>query len=359
MDEPETSDTINEAAGREGLVPLAVVADRFGLEEQQLNRWIASGSLRAYRDRGEVHLVEEEVRRFLDTGRGDDDRGSPTEGGNFIALPELARFLGVDPGDLDELIAGGTLEVESEPGGPKRVRRDEVARLFLGSAGRAALIQVPGTGWPEGGEPDPILGEGALEEADEEITEETQEQEAAPMEPTLRGAVTLRYYSRMTIRRSFPLLLQAARLSGPVRAVPRLPGCLCVPPGIDLTEENARGEFWITPQALGPVPKAAVDFLVSGEVALEVRTPIEVRSLAGAWALLALAGFFLLLAPFTGMVDAAEGRDSPATALMDVFGGPVATALFLSLVFFIAGAGWFFWAAPREARPQSASLSGR
>ncbi|MHC5081448.1 MAG: hypothetical protein ACYTHN_20795, partial [Planctomycetota bacterium] len=254
-------------------------------------------------------------------------------------------------------LEGGRLTPMDGPQGKKAARRDEIARLLLSSAGRASLLEAAGPAWPEAGEPFPVLGEGPGEEMEEDATEETTDGPEAPPSAAPRGAVTVRYFRRMNPHRSFPLLLETARLTVPLRAVPHLPGCLCIPSGLDLSPEYPRGEFWVTPQALGPVPKAAVDLFFSGEKILELRTPILVRNLMGAWILLVLAAAFLLLSPVMEALGKNLGPRSALGALMNAIGGPFAGGIILSVLSFLGAVLWFFWATPGESRPVTVSLS--
>lgn len=354
---------------------LAKVAKILGLSEETLNAWVAEGRIRAYRDRGDVYLKTAEVRRFVE----ENDRDGPEPPGtgegrprdapvaedaplapaaeDTIPLPDLARFLDISEEELEGILEGGILRTVRDGEGKEAILRSELARLLLATAGRASMLEAAGVEWPESGEPAPVLGEGRGEELEEDATEETSIRTEAPPVSPPRGAVTVRYFSRMNSRRSYPLLLQGARLSGPVRAVPRVPGCLCVPAGLDLTPEQARGEFWITPQTLGPVPKAAVEFFVSGVKIAEIRIPISVQTLAGAWILLGLSGAFLLLTPFLELLGSGlEGEGSLAFILGNL-GGPVGFGLLLSVLAFSGGAVWFFQAKPAESRPLTASLT--
>lgn len=339
--------------GSESLtVPAASV--RFGIPEDSLQAWIASGALRAFRDRGEVLLKADEVERVLAAGRPAPDPGEP----DLVPLPDLAIFLGIETEELARFLDGGPLPLIPDAAGTPAVRREEIARLLLGTAGRAALLDAAGSAWTEQGEPAPVPGEGEADELEEDATEETRVGAPPPSPPPVRGAITVRYYERMTPRRSYPIVVQAARIPAPLRAVPRLPGCLCVPAGLDLTPEEPKGEFWVTPQAVGPVPRGAVDFLLAGTRAAEVRTPFTVRTLAGAWVFLALAALFLALAPVLDAVEETMAPDSPLRALLGLFGGGMGTGLILSTLSFVGGGLWFFWAQPREGRPLTVSLSG-
>jgi excisionase family DNA binding protein len=357
------------------MAPLAEMAKILRLSEETLNAWVAEGRIRAYRDRGDVYLKAAEVRRFVEEGDGQDpgsavgkeDRppvASATEGAppapageDTIPLPDLARFLDISEEELDGILRGGILRAVRDDEGKAAILRSELARLLLATAGRASLLEAAGVEWPESGEPAPVLGETRGDELEEDATEETSIRTETPVVAPPRGAVTVRYFSRMNSRRSYPLLLQGARLSGPVRAVPRVPGCLCVPAGLDLTPEHARGEFWITPQTLGPVPTAAVEFFVSGERTAEIRVPFNVGTLAGAWILLGLSGAFLLLTPFLELLGSGLEGEGTLAFMLGMLGGPVGFGLLLSVLAFTGGAVWFFRANPAESRPLTVSLT--
>jgi hypothetical protein len=124
-----------------------------------------------------------------------------------------------------------------------------------------------------------------------------------------------------------------------------------------MTSDQPRGEFWVTPQAIGPVPKAGVDLFAPGEKIAEIRTPIQVRSMVGSWIFFGLAGFFLLMAPVLEFLERNLGEHSTMGFLVNAMGGPVACGIILSVLSFIGGALWFFWANPSEGRPISVSLS--
>jgi len=359
--QPESTDSLEpqEPPRTEGMATIPDVAAQLQLSEEKLNNWIASGELRAYRDRGEVLLRMVEVRRFLRGADAGLEPGDPDSSRIVIPVEELAAFFGVDASDLDALLDVGAFTEVRGPTGGRGILREEAARLFLASAGRARLLEAAGPDWPEIGDPAAVIGEGAPEELDDDATEETTLGEVDPLAdgPRVRGAVTVCFFGRMSLRRTFPLLVHGARLSAAVRVVPRLPGCLCVPSGIDLSDEDPRGEFWITPQAVGPVPKGAVDLYSSGLKVIEIRTPFQVRSSAGAWVLLGLAAAFLALAPVMEFLEKNSGEDSSLGAIFGVLGGSVATGIVLSILCFLAGVIWIAWSSPRENRPLTVSLT--
>jgi hypothetical protein len=357
--EPAENPDAREQPQTDSMDTLEQVARELDLSEEVLNNWIASGRLRAYRDRGEVFLRIPEVRQVLEHEEEGTDSEETEDSLNpeVLSLEELENFLGVDARELEILFEAGRFTWARTPDGQRGVLREEVARLVLASAGRAGLLDAAGPGWPDRGDPEPVLGDGSAEELEDDATEETSVGEIEPEAHVPRGAVTVRYFGRMTLRRSFPLLVQGSRLSAPVRIVPRFPGCLCVPAGLELSDERPRGEFWITPQAMGPAPKAALEIIVSGAKLLEVRTPFQVRSLAPAWVLFGLAAAFLLLSPLFELASGTEESPTLFDALFGLLGGPSAAGIVIGTFSFIAGALWLFLTSPAENRPVNASLS--
>ncbi|GEM_PF-3055509 len=362
--QPAENETGPPKNGEEERAGLAEVAERFRLSEDQLHRWIASGNLRAFRDRGEVFLRIRDVLRFLDRpGVPSSPETEPQSVAGdaaedaWITLPELSLFLGVPTAEIEALLQEGPFALHEGADGEKRLPRREVARLFLGSATRRSILEAAEDVWGPGGEPPQAESGEGVEDQDEEATEETCEG-APEEEDVLRGAVSIRFYDRMVQNRSFPFVVQGARLQAPVRAVPRLPGCIVMPQGVDLTPENPRGEFWVTPHALGPVPKAGVDFFFRNGKIGQARTPVAVRNLFGVWVTGLLAGAFLVLSPFLEALEGALAEESAVGAVLETAGGGAALALFASLACFAGATLWFFLASPREGRPVTVSLSG-
>ncbi|MHC4779220.1 MAG: helix-turn-helix domain-containing protein [Planctomycetota bacterium] len=353
---PEPSDP-EEVSSTDEMDTLAHVAGNLDVSEDQLNSWIADGRIRAYRDRGDVYLKQEDVHRFMEEGDPPREADIPPFPEDTVPLDDLARFLDLSEEDLDGLLDAGSLRAVKGPGGRSVVVRAELARLLLVGAGRASLMEAAGVDWPDSGEPVSVLGETRAEDMEEDATDETSVRSLEEVHAPPRGAVTVRHFSRMNPGRNFPLLLQGARLTGPVRAVPRLPGCLCVPAGVDLTPDGTRAEFWITPQAVGPVPKAAVDLFVEGERSAEIRIPIVVRSLSWPWVLMGLAGAFLLLTPLLDLLGPQFDGGGVLGFLMRNLGGPVGVGILLSIVSFVAGSLLFMTAKPVESRPLTSSVS--
>jgi hypothetical protein len=272
---------------------------------------------------------------------------------------ELAALLGLTPSEAQDLAARSGLPVGPGPSGEPSVPRRDLADRLLPRASPPSLVEPAASPWPGTGPVERAPGEPDAEDREEESTEETSE-EAGASEPELpRGILTVRYFGRMTPGRSFPLLVQGTKLTAPLRAVPRLPGCLCVPSGEDLRPESPRAEFWVTPQAVGPAPGAAVEIHGDGKRIAEARVPFLVRRLTQAWALLALAGLFLALAVVLEAVPPSAAKDTLLARLLAAAGGGAPAGLLLSIAAFGSGAAWFFFANPKEANAVTISLSPR
>jgi excisionase family DNA binding protein len=350
-------------------VPVADAARLAGVSEDDLRGWIAEGKVRAYRDRGEVLVKKAEILDFLRRPPAPsplpEAPGVPApppvrEGADsLVPIRELAGLLGVSAAKAEEMAARAGLPLFPAPDGGKCARRPDLADRLLGPAAPASLVEPAALHWPGPSAAERAQGEAEPEDAEEEATEETSETSRGAKSEELKGILTVRYYDRMSPGRTFPLLVQAAKLTGPIRAVPRLPGCLCVPAGEDLTPDGPRAEFWITPQAVGPAPRASVEILGRGSRVAEVRVPFFVRRLAPAWGFLALAGGFLALAVLLEAFAPSVEKTSMLARILAALGGGAPAGLLLSMAAFVAGAAWFFFANPREANAVTISLAPR
>jgi hypothetical protein len=276
----------------------------------------------------------------------------------MVPLDDLASLFGIPPAEAEALALRSGLSLLTGPRGAPAVRRRDLADRLLRNPAPALLVE-PRPPWTRGesaGEPAAPLEE---EEPEEEATEETSERSAGSETEPLRGIVTVLYYDRMTPGRSFPLLVQGTRITAPVRAVPRLPGCLCVPSGEDLAPDAPRAEFWVSPQAVGPAPSASVEILGCGVKVAEVRTPFLVRRLTPSWALLGIAGLSLAMAVVFEAFPPVVGKASLLARGLAAAGGAASACLLLSAAAFAAGAAWFFLANPRESKAAAVSLTGR
>ncbi|OWK38846.1 hypothetical protein [Fimbriiglobus ruber] len=149
----------------------------------------------------------------------------------------------------------------------------------------------------------------------------------APADDELRSAVavkrraTVRYYDRMNLQRSYPLLVilsaeeiqeivkkavkQAESASFQVEAgsyvevEPILPGCNCYPPKetVPVTNEPFTATFWVVPHLLGKVRGARVVVRQDGRVLAEV--PLEPRVTKQTLAV--IFGMLGLVSPYLSM----------------------------------------------------------
>lgn len=119
----------------------------------------------------------------------------------------------------------------------------------------------------------------------------------------------IEYYNQMRKNRSYPLSLHISRVdivdnnrddlaklqNTNIMFVPRFPGCQVVPEKVllDISSENAKAEFWITPFASGQIP-GWVESLYKGKTSSFTKTPFKIKNnlLSGIFFILSLLCLF-------------------------------------------------------------------
>ncbi len=268
------------------------------VDAKTLNDLVSSGRLRAFRADNEIMFRGEDVSTLLK--RGLDARSSPADDGMII----------------DDVSTGAVQDSDSEDPDLD----DEETSETSDEDSRAEMAHDVG------------LCEG---------TREADRRKSA--------VLSVHYFKRMTPLRNFPLYVQA-RTREPLRLVPILPGCICVPPEVEIKPDSDKAEIWITPLSVGPCPAPVVHVFASGKPAGRIPVPFTCARLVYSWAFLLLSPAWVLL----GLVlDALlVPQDSPPALLaaaLEGVNGAANLGMGLFIISFSLGVLLFFLSKPAAA----------
>lgn len=213
----------------------------------------------------------------------------------------------------------------------------------------------------------------------------------APPEPSsISRKVAVRYYHRMNPLRNFPLLVvlsketlaaikhsKVTQVEGKekvvvkreapvVEVVPIFPGCLVMPPRIkvDVTPEEAKAKFWLTPNTEGELEEARVEIWYQDKLATTIETPAKATK--HTWAILSMV-FALLVPVISALLEILQvdvRKNIPLVLLwmkrgVEALGGATTAGLLLALLGVVGAVVFYLLNRPEEAEPIESIFSGR